>query len=128
MGQEGPSEEVTVSQGLSEKSMALWTAGGKSVPGKGNSTDDGPEAESSFVSSRKRKKRLVWLQFGESGGREGGAESPRREMIQDPIGQGEELAFMLNAGWRAWENVSRRWGQGSALGLFKGILEAECQV
>lgn len=77
MGQEGPSEEATVSQGLNEKSMTLRRPGGKSVPGKGNSTEDGPEAESSLVSSRKRKKRLVWLQFGESGGREAGAESPK---------------------------------------------------
>lgn len=44
----------------------IW---GKSVIDKGNSTDDGPEAGSSLVNSRKRR-RLVWLQFGE-GGEEG---------------------------------------------------------
>lgn len=49
----GPSE-------LSAESAEMW---GRSVTGKGNSTDDGPEAGSSLVNPRKRK-RLVWLQFG----------------------------------------------------------------
>lgn len=41
----------------------MW---GNSVPGKGNSPHNGPEAESSLVSSG-RGKRLVWPRFRESG-------------------------------------------------------------
>ena len=45
--------------------VEIW---GKSVPGKGNSTEDGSEAESSLVNSRKRRKAdvaAIWEVSGE---------------------------------------------------------------
>ena len=60
------------------------------MPGKGNSPHNGPEAESSLVSSG-RGKRLVRPQFRKSGQRAGAEarKAGRTQMAQGTVGQDE---------------------------------------